>query len=131
MPKCYIYLAKCDGKELGTCFYIGTWAGPRIQTRFEMHKSGKGGSQFCQRYKPFAFKILGRCKTIRAAQDIENIITENYILRYGFRRVRGGDMLNMRRDAHTMANLKWWLTPRLQPFLLSGALGSPDPVLSS
>ena len=127
MPKCYVYLAKLDGKFLGTCYYIGTWAGPRVQTRFEMHRSGRGGSRFCQRYKPFAFEVLARCPTIREAQNLENYITETYMIRYGFQRVRGGDMLNMRKDAHTLQNLKWWLTPRLQPYLLSGALGCPIP----
>jgi predicted GIY-YIG superfamily endonuclease len=127
MPKCYVYLALCDGGVLGTCYYIGTWAGKDPQTRFNMHKTGQGGSRFCQRYKPFAFEVLARCNTIRAAQNLENKITEDYIIRYGFRRVRGGDMLNMRKDCYTLANLSWWLTPRLRPYLRTGLLGCPVP----
>ena len=96
MPKCFVYLVKCDGKALGTCYYVGTWAGRCIKRRFHMHFTGKGGSQFCQKYKPFAYEVLARCDTIREAQRLETKVTEDYILQYGFRRVRGGDMLNMR-----------------------------------
>ena len=127
MPKCFVYLAKCDGGSLGICFYVGTWAGKNPETRFNMHRSGEGGSRFCQTYKPFAFEVLGRFATIRKAQIFEQRTTEDYMIKFGFRNVRGGDCLNMRSDCYQLRNLRWWLTGRLQPYLLSGELGSPDP----
>lgn len=123
----FVYLATLDGFGGKPCFYIGTWAGPKVETRWEMHRSGYGGARFTQMYKPVSFKVLAICKTNHEAQKLENKFTESFILKHGFRRVRGGDMLNCRKDCHTLANLKWWLSPRLLKPLLQGDLGVPDP----
>ena len=123
----FVYLATLAGFDNKPCFYIGTWAGPKVETRWEMHKSGIGGARFTQRYKPVSFRVLSICRTNSEAQKVENVFTEIFMKKYGFRRVRGGDMLNCRKDCHTMANLKWWLSPALQEPLLRGDLGIPDP----
>ena len=123
----FVYLATLKGFDNKPCYYVGTWAGPKVETRWQMHISGEGGARFTQKYPPVSFKVLSICKNVAEAQKVENIFTERFILQHGFRRVRGGDMLNCRPDCHTLANLRWWLSPRLQGPLLRGELGLPDP----
>ena len=123
----FVYLATLEGFDEKPCYYVGTWAGQKVETRWHMHRSGVGGARFTQKYKPVSFKVLEICDTIPEAQRVENRYTELFIRFHGFRRVRGGDMVNCRPDCHTLESLKWWLSPRLQDPLLRGILGTPDP----
>ena len=120
----FVYIVTCDGGTLGHCFYIGTWGGYNPKTRFLHHKSGHG-SKFCNKYKPISFEVHGRYPSEKAMR-LENTLTCDYIRKYGFRRVRGGNMLNMKPDCYQITALRWWLDGRLQTALECGLLGTPD-----
>ena len=121
-----IYEIKCEG----SCpnlpnFYIGSCLRDPT-TRFQEHCNGRG-ARFTQKYKPISFKILKTMYCTKHQLFVEeHKITLDYISRYGFRRVRGGNFVNMRHDCHTMTKLKWLLHP-LKTKLLMGRLGCPDP----
>ena len=123
-PEQYVYVVRCDGKKLGDCFYIGTWGGDNPHTRFKHHLSGEG-SIFCRKYKPIDYKIHAKVPNAKAYR-VENDLTIEYIRKYGFRRVRGGNMLNMRPNCYHLSSLRWWLDRELQPALEAGLLGIPD-----
>ena len=123
--KLYVYVITCDGGELGDVFYVGTWAGDNAQTRFLQHKNNLG-SKFTRKYPPKTMRIVGYYQ-MSIGMRIENETTVAIIRKHGLRRVRGGDMLNMRPDCHQLSALQWWLPGSLQAPLLSGELGVPDP----
>ena len=120
----YVYVIRCDGGELGNCFYIGTWGGDHPKTRFLHHKSGHG-SAFCRRYPPIDYTIYAKVLN-ENAPSVENEVTISYIRKYGFRRVRGGNMLNMKPNCYQISSLRWWLDAKLQLALEAGHLGVPD-----
>ena len=123
----YVYVVTCRMKntnEIG--YYIGTWGGDRVKTRWDMHTSGKGSSSFCKRNKPIAFKCVGRFPR-KVAKSYENKLTEYYLKKVGFRNARGGRYNDMRKDCYLLENLKWWLPKSLQNLLLQGKLGVWDP----
>ena len=122
----YVYIVTCNGGDLGDCYYIGTWGGDHPKTRYNQHKIGIG-SYFCQKYPPTSYKVYGRFP-INIAMRLENDVTCEYMRKYGFRRVRGGNMLNMQPNCYSLSSLRWWLDGRLQSDLESGLLGLPDPV---
>ena len=122
----YVYIVRCDGGKLGDCFYIGTWGGDNPEVRFQHHKNGCG-SKFCKKYKPIDFKIHSRVLNSMAYR-VESEVTCQYMKKYGFRRVRGSNMLNMQPNCHYLSSLRWWLDPSLQKDLDAGLLGLPDSI---
>ena len=124
--KLYVYIITCDGGNLGHCYYVGTWGGDCSKTRFLQHKN-KLGSKFTQKYPPISFEVVGVFPT-SVGMRVENETTVRLIRQYGFRRVRGGNMLNMKADCYQLSSLQWWLPHELQKELLAGVLGDPDPV---
>ena len=120
----YVYVVTCDGGDLGDCFYIGTWGGDNARTRYLQHKNGLG-SFFCKKYPPKGYKVYGKYPGHIAAR-IENDLTCEYMRKYGFRRVRGGNMLNMKKGCYQLSSLRWWLDGRLRNDLESMKLGIPD-----
>ena len=124
--KVFVYRVKCDGGPLGDCYYVGTWGGNDPITRFEQHKSG-AGSRFTRKYKPISYEVVGHYPRGEALR-VENDETVRLMKIHGFRRVRGGNMLNMTPNCHTLRSLLWWVDFRLQTDLLAGLLGTPDSV---
>ena len=122
----FVYIITCDGGDLGDCFYVGTWGGDSASTRFFQHKQGRG-SKFTKKYPPKSFQVVGRYSNSEGMR-VENQITINLLREFGFRRVRGGNYLNMQQNCHTLSALKWWLPHCLQDDLQKGVLGFPDPV---
>ena len=120
----FVYVVRCDGGSLGDCFYIGTWGGDDPKTRFLQHKSGIG-SYFCKKYPAKSYTVVGHYLT-HIAYKIENDVTVDYMRKYGFRRVRGGNMLNMKPNCYSLSALRWWLDGRLRNDLETGRLGLPD-----
>jgi len=86
----YVYVVTCrmnDQNEHG--YYIGTWGGDDVKTRWRMHLTGQGTSKFCKLNKPIAFKCIGRFPR-KIAKLYEDRLTEYYIRKVGFRKARGG-----------------------------------------
>tara|TARA_Y100001935_G_scaffold36302_1_gene28914 strand:+ start:2185 stop:2601 length:417 start_codon:yes stop_codon:yes gene_type:complete len=84
--KTYIYKLnlKCGKK------YIGKTA--NIEKRMKQHFSGNG-SKVTQKFRPINFKILDSCSGY-FANEIEQLYTNNYIIKYGYNNVRGGTYTN-------------------------------------
>ena len=121
----FVYRITCDGGKLGDCFYVGTWGGANPITRYDQHKTG-AGSKFTRKYKPISYDIVGHYPHGEAL-CVEKDESVRLMRKYGFRRVRGGNMLNMQKDCYTLTALRWWVDCRLQNDLLLGLLGIPDP----
>jgi hypothetical protein len=123
---CYVYVVTCkmkNSKSIG--YYVGTWGGDHVVTRWRMHSSGVGSSQFCLRNQPIAFKCVGRFPR-KFARMFEDRLSEYYIQKVGFRKARGGRYNNMRKDCYLLENLKWWLPKSCGQLLLQGKLGRWD-----
>jgi predicted GIY-YIG superfamily endonuclease len=123
----FIYRLQCKDPNTNdeNYWYIGSSFKPpeaRIQEHFE-----GGGAKFTKRYPPISWEILrndpsdGRPARLKR----EHAITLEHIKQHGFRRVRGGDFVNMRPTCHTLCELLWFLSP-LKDELLAGQLGVWD-----
>ena len=119
----YVVTCKMENNEFG--YYVGTWGGDFVKTRWDMHTSGRGSSTFCRRNQPISFKCVGRFPR-KIAKLYEDRLTEYYLKKVGFRKARGGRYNNMQHDCHLLRNLRWWLPRNLQPLLLEGKLGVWD-----
>jgi len=84
--KTYIYKINLeDGKK-----YIGKTV--NIQRRMRQHFNGNG-AKVTQKFKPIKYKILDSCPGF-LADEIEQIYTNSYIVKYGYNNVRGGTYTN-------------------------------------
>jgi len=84
--KTYIYKINLeDGKK-----YIGKTV--NIERRMRQHFNGNG-SKVTQKFKPIKYKILDSCPGF-LSDEIEQIYTNNYIVKYGYNNVRGGTYTN-------------------------------------
>ena len=110
-------------------YYVGTWGGSDVKTRWDQHRSGRG-SRFTVKYEPISFVCVGHFDSAHANR-LENMLTAYYIKKSGFRNARGGNHLNMRANCHQLSELRWWLPGCLQKHLERGLLGSPDPPVLS
>jgi hypothetical protein len=82
----YIYKINLeDGKK-----YIGKTV--NIQRRMRQHFTGNG-SKVTKKFKPVKYKILDNCPGF-LADEIEQIYTNSYIVKYGYNNVRGGTYTN-------------------------------------
>ena len=123
----FIYKIQCKNpKNNDTNFwYIGSCYKPP-ETRIREHFSGNG-SKFTRKYHPVSWEIIrndpGDGRDLRLKR--EHQITLDYVKEFGFRRVRGGDFVNMRPTCHTLKELLWFLNP-LKKELLAGKLGQWD-----
>ena len=124
-----VYVIMCQGtcKNLPN-FYIGSYCALDPYSRFQAHLDGFG-ARFTQKFVPLSYKIVEYCTTSQAdLLKLEEKITHEHIVRYGFRRVRGGNWVNMRRDCYKLQNLLWLFgATQLKIPLLQGQLGCPDP----
>ena len=125
----FVYVVKCRVSRDKIGYYVGTWCGRDVKTRWSQHKALKG-SKFTRKYPPISFMLVGRFAS-SVANRLENKLTTYYIKKVGFRYARGGNHLNMRENCHQLAELRWWLPGSLQPLLEKGLLGEPDPPLLS
>ena len=123
----FIYRLQCHDPATQDCnyWYIGSSFTPP-ETRIKEHFAGHG-AKFTKRYPPIAWDILrddpGDGRSLRLKR--EHQITLDYVKQHGFRRVRGGDFVNMRPTCHTLTELLWFLNP-LRKELLAGELGQWD-----
>ena len=84
--KTYIYKINLeDGKK-----YIGKTI--NIERRMRQHFNGNG-AKVTQKFKPIKYKILDSCPGF-LADEIEQIYTNSYIVKYGYNNVRGGTYTN-------------------------------------
>ena len=118
-----VYEVECKHSCLGPRYYIG-YCMKDPKERYDEHCRGEG-AKFCRKYPPIRFRILEEHPEKAHLLRREHQITLDYVRRFGFRRVRGGNFVNMRKDCHTLHNLLWLLKP-LKPLLLAGRLGCPD-----
>ena len=119
-----IYIITCDGGDLGNCYYVGVWGGDNVSIRFKQHVRGVG-SIFTNKYKPLSYEVHSRVPNADGFR-VEQDVTVDMMRKHGFRRVRGGSMMNMRPDCYTLSSLRWWLDYRLRSELETGGLGLPD-----
>ena len=118
----YIYAITCENGH----YYIGS--SPNPESRFLDHLAGNG-SKFTQKHKPVSYKILEETNRTKV-YSLEHRWTEKYVLKYGFRNVRGGNWLSMREDCYTERTL-FFMLGRLKKEIKSGSLGKIDyPVYS-
>ena len=123
----FIYKIQCNdpGTNDNNYWYIGSsFLHPK--KRIKDHFNGIG-AKFTKRYPPISWEILREDpddgRTIRLKR--EHKITLDHVEQHGFRRVRGGDFVNMRKTCHTLKELLWFLSP-LKEKLLNGELGVWD-----
>lgn len=84
--KTYIYkISLEDGKK-----YIGKTV--NIERRMRQHFTGNG-SKVTKKFKPIKYKLLDNCPGF-LADEIEQIYTNSYIVKYGYNNVRGGTYTN-------------------------------------
>ena len=114
-----VYVIVCEDDH----YYIGAWGGD-VHTRFLQHAEGKG-ARFTQVHKPLSYSILERCPRKKVYKR-EHEWTLNYVRKYGFRKVRGGNWLSMQPDCYTPRTL-FFLLGSLKPEIQAGLLGKVDP----
>ena len=84
--KTYIYKLKLECGKI----YIGKTG--NIEKRMKQHFSGNG-SMVTKKYKPLNGKILDSCPGY-FGNEIEQLYTNSYIVKYGYSNVRGGKYTN-------------------------------------
>jgi predicted GIY-YIG superfamily endonuclease len=119
----FLYVVTCDCGNGRLGYYVGTYRGIHVTTRWAEHKTG-GGSSFCRKYPPIAFKNLGKFNK-KQAFKYEHAFTVYYMRKCGFRYCRGALALNMRKDCHLFNNL-FWVPKELRAELIAGKLGMWD-----
>jgi predicted GIY-YIG superfamily endonuclease len=125
----FVYVVKCRISPGKFGYYVGTWRGPTVETRWSQHRR-RNGSRFTVKYEPISFVKVGQFPSAEALR-LEDKLTAYFIKKVGFRFARGGNHLNMRANCHQLSELRWWLPGRLLPFLERGQLGVPDPQVLS
>jgi predicted GIY-YIG superfamily endonuclease len=118
----YVVTCNCGNNQIG--YYIGTYGGFNVETRWHEHKTRRG-SRFTMKYEPISFKRVGRFPK-KTAYFYENQLTVYYMRKCGFRYVRGGDHLWMKHGCHLYNNLTFWVPKVLRPALKAGKLGLWD-----
>jgi len=84
--KTYIYkISLEDGKK-----YIGKTV--NIERRMRQHFTGNG-SKVTKKFKPIKYRLLDNCPGF-LADEIEQLYTNSYIVKYGYNNVRGGTYTN-------------------------------------
>tara|TARA_Y100000389_G_scaffold76555_1_gene73280 strand:+ start:4822 stop:5253 length:432 start_codon:yes stop_codon:yes gene_type:complete len=92
----YIYKLNLEhGKK-----YIGKTMD--IERRMEQHFSGCG-AKVTKKFKPIDYEVLDNCPGVLSDQ-LEQKYTEEYIEKYGYERVRGGNLVNSR----DLKKCKWY-----------------------
>ena len=124
--KIYVYVLKCRTPSGKLGYYVGTWGGDSVHTRWKQHLIGIG-SKFCKLNDPISYISVGRFSKSNAFR-MENILTAYYMKKVGFRNCRGGNHLNMKPNCYQLSQLLWWIPGCLHKELLRGDLGKPDPV---
>ncbi len=70
--------------------YIGKTI--NIKKRMKQHFNGKG-SEVTKKFKPIKCKILDTCSGL-LGDELEQLYTNKYIIKYGYNNVRGGKYTN-------------------------------------
>lgn len=84
----YIYKLNLEGGKK----YIGKTMD--IERRMDQHFSGCG-AKVTKKFKPIDYEVLDNCPGVLSDQ-LEQQYTEEYIEKYGYERVRGGNLVNSR-----------------------------------
>lgn len=85
----YLYALKLENGN----YYVGVTSHKDATKRYEQHVEGKG-SKWTKLHKPIKMievRDIGMCRQTTAI-EVENLMTREYMAKYGMYKVRGGDL---------------------------------------